>query len=299
MIHNRLFYKFKKIISFIFIFLLFIIFLVIDINATEIMYCQLPSEDIILNSIGVNSLYYNPANLGIMSYNELKLTHLSYIADIGIESIAFGYIFNKYSGGGIVLNYMHTEMEYNRDGYIGTKNERYLSGKLSYGCNIKYGILVGIGIKFGLDICESSYRLPPSSAIDIGITFSQLSLSKVVWEIFIENLISYSPELSVGKNLAIYNGIFYRLHRYISCSIGYQYIRYVPDIFSIGLQFDISQFSKVELGYKYKNIEIGNFFDSMYMGINVEYQKYRIGYGINPMIGFKENIHKFSIGFVF
>lgn len=295
----KFFYNFKKIIYFITIFLLFIVFLDIDINATQIMYCQLPSEDIVLNSIGIDSAYYNPANLGIMSYNEVKLTHLSYIADIGVESIALGYIFNKYSGCGITLNYMHTEMEYNRDGYIGTKDEKYLSGKLSYGCNIRYGILIGIGIKYGLDISESPYKLPPFSAIDIGITFSQFLPSEIVLEFFMENLISYSSELSIGRNLAIYSGILYRFYKYISCSVGYQYIRYVPDIFSIGLQLNLSQLSKVELGYKFKNNEMGNFFDNAYMGIDVEYQKYRIGYGINPMIGFEETIHKFSIGFVF
>ncbi len=292
------FYNFSKKLLYIILKIL-MVFSVNDINASQILYGQLPSEDIVLNSIGINSAYYNPANLGKMSHNEVKLSHLSYIADIGVESIALGFMIDKHHGGGVVLNYMHTEIEYNEDKYKGNISERFLSGKISYGYNIGDGKLVGIGIKFELDIGESSYKLPAVSAIDIGFTFDQVLLSDMALEFFIENFVSYSSELSIGKNLSLYSGILYRLNEWILSSIGCQFISHVPDIFSIGLQFDLSQFSKIELGYKYKYDEIDSIFNNLHIGIDIEYQKYRIGYGINPIIGFEETIHKFSIGFVF
>jgi hypothetical protein len=283
----------------LFLFVILSLFLINNINATQIMHCQLPAEDIMLNFDGVNSVYYNPANLGAMSQKELKVTHISYIADINIESIAFGCPIDKYSGYGMALSYMSMEMEYNRDGYKGIKSERYLSGRGMYGYNIGYGKFIGTGLKFELDVSESSYKLPPFLATDIGFSFNRFLLSDITLGIFVENLISCSSEISIGRKLSVYTGILYHWNKWLSSSVGYQCTRYVPDIFSVGLQFDFFDLLSMNIVHKYKDDSIENFFSNVYMGMIINYYKVFIEYGINPIIGFREIIHKFSVKFVF
>lgn len=63
-------------------------------------------EAFVAASDDVNSVEWNPAGLALIPRSEAEFTHMSYLADINYEALAFGSPIDRYSGWGASFNYL-------------------------------------------------------------------------------------------------------------------------------------------------------------------------------------------------
>jgi len=257
---------------------------------------NLSSEDISISSLSVDTVYYNPANLSFLEYNSLKFSHISYLSDISQESLAFGLILNESSSFGIFLNYLHlSDIKFDRDNYKSLKNEGYFNGRLSYGLNLGDGFLIGSGIKYGFDMSETKYRFNSFLGLDFGITFDQILFPYNTLEFYFENLLTNSKD----STFSFYSGMLNMIDEGIFLSLGFHYFINLPNIFSVGFQFEpISNLIKIKTGFKYNN-KRENFINFIFLGFGISLENFNLEYSFIPIFSFEGIFHKISLEILF
>lgn len=148
---------------------------------------------VLTSTMGVDAIYWNPANIARTSYGlDVVASHMSYIADIGVQYAAFATKVGDLGSIGLSLKSfdigdIERTTNANPDGFGSTYSPQFITIGLSYGKMLSDRVSVGVNVNYvseRIDVVSAS-----GFAFDVGVTYSDLAdVNGLTMAVVIKNL---------------------------------------------------------------------------------------------------------------
>lgn len=255
----------------------------------------------ITNSVGIEALYWNPANVARSQYGvDVMASHMSYIADIGVQYAAVAAHLGDL--GVLSLSIKNFDIESierttidNPDGTGQTYEPQFLTLGFSYSKMLSDRVSVGLTMNLiteRLEFAEQS-----GVAFDIGVTYTDLaSINGLSMAVVLKNL---------GPQMQYTGSAFYTEAEEEGSSRGAQYYRLetaqfeLPSVFELGFgyAYDLNEQNALDFSGTFRN---NNFFEDEYnFGLEYGYDNLffvRGGYNYVPELDSEYHIYGLSLG---
>ncbi len=279
---------------FCFIFIFFEIISAKSLDLFALLSPETPTENFILQTGTISSAGQNPAGLINIHPNELKYSHVFYLADISQDSLYYGHQFGKNNSLGVILSFLYTDLLYTRDKNNARFTSAYISSKISYAHHFLNCLSVGASIKFGFDTDIPQYRLPAYAAADLGAVFTLPRNNRFSFHLYLQDIFVSS--------------LFYTLPLTVNLGVGIKIIDCIYTSTAMQLKFD-EESSLIGIAVDYKPVQKPIYFRVDYkqklgedihtlnlnFGMGITFTKVTIEYMFSPFISFAENIQKLSL----
>ncbi len=256
----------------------------------------------LVNSVGVESMYWNPANLARSeSSTSILVSHMTYIADINVEYGALGikvgelgYIgldVKALKGGDILItDYL------NPDGTGATYNPAFTVIGLTYARELNDRIAVGVTLNY---INETIDRVS-ATGISFNAGVSYINFANIDGLSFAVTMKNQGPEMKFegsglridatadelkrGKQSYLVDAASFELPSSLEFGVGYKYALDTQNEVNVSGVFQNNNFwsDEYKIGAEYG-------FDNMFFA--------RVGYDFAPDVDDEEHIYGFAAGF--
>lgn len=254
------------------------------------------------NSVGVDAIFWNPANIARTSNSvDVMASHMTYIADIGIQYGAIGVSFEDFGSlafsiKSLAIGDIIKTTTINPDGTGQTFSPQYTTIGLSYSKMLSDRVSVGANINYvteNIDLVSAS-----GMAFDFGVTYSQLggidgfSMAVILKNIGADMKFDGSGLWTQATDAAQRRGEqFYKIDA-ASFSL--------PTTLDIGLGYELAIDSQNALNLV-GSFQNHNFYTDQYkVGAEYNYDNllfFRGGYNYTTEYDASEVLYKFSVGF--
>ncbi len=258
-------------------------------------------EAAITNTIGVDALYWNPANLSLAKSNTNALfSHMNYIADIGVE---YGAVSTRIDGfGSVALNIKSFDIgdipvttTDNPDGTGGSFSPQFITIGLTYSTLLSDRISVGLTMNYiteQLDLASAS-----GISFNVGVTYRSLfSMEGLTFAIVMKNIGPQMTYDGTGLLIAADPGSLSRPEQFYKMdAAGFE----LPSTFELGLgyNYNIDGDNALLASTSFRN---NNFYaDEYQIGAEYSYSNMffvRGGYTMAPDLESDANIFGLTFG---
>ncbi len=254
------------------------------------------------NSVGVDAIFWNPANIARSTNSvDVMASHMTYIADIGVEFGAVGVNFGEFGNMAFSIKSLNigdilkTTVD-NPDGTGQTFAPQYTVLGLSYSKMLSDRVSVGTNINFvseNVDLVSAS-----GLSFDFGVTYSELAgINGFSMAVILKN---------IGSDLKFDGSALWLPATNNDQARGEQFYKIDAASFSLPTTLDIGLGYKLAIDSQNHLDLVGsfvnhNFYTDQYkVGAEYNYDNllfFRGGYNYTTNFDAAETLYKFSVGF--
>ncbi len=232
----------------------------------------------VTDSRGVEAIFWNPANLSLDAGTEVLFSHMSYIADIGVEYGALSVNTGKFGAIGLSIKALsigdlQVTTADNPDGTGEYFTPQFLTTGLTY--SIMLSDRIAIGITGNLNFERLALVSKNNISFNAGISYNNLgNIDGLVIGIVIKNLGPQSSYSGTGLNISSNN-----MPNYNRTGQQYYSIEAASD--------DLPTTLELGVGYRYSINESNSLrINGLFQNSNYYYDEYRVGaeYAFNDVV---------------
>lgn len=254
------------------------------------------------NSIGVDAIFWNPANIARSTNSvDVMVSHMTYIADIGVEFGAVGVNFQDFGSIAFSIkslsigDILKTTVD-NPDGTGQTFAPQYTTLGLSYSKMLSDRVSVGLNINYvneTIDLVSAS-----GLGFDFGVTYSDLGgINGFDMAVILKNIGSDMKYDGSGLWINATNDDQSRGEQFYKIDAASFSL---PTTLDIGLGYDVAIDAENHLNFVGTFVNHNFYTDQYKVGAEYSYDNllfFRGGYSYTTEFESTETLYKFSAGF--